>query len=122
LRDDAGGSRLPVLQRHYLLIYKFNTMKNLKFLLPMLAMIFAIGLTFATVDPEPKPEPVEQAQDYILLNGTTWVSIDEQPCETGEFTCRVQDGENGPIYEVYDERNDEEPKGSSSEDPMVIEL
>lgn len=97
-------------------------MKNLKMILPMLAMIFAIGLTFATVDPEFKPEPVEQAKDYILINGTTWVSIDEQSCEGSEFICQVQDGENGPVYDVYDERNDDEPKRSSSEDPIIIDL
>ncbi len=69
-------------------------MKNLKVILPMLAMIFAIGLTFATVNPAPEPD---MENDYILLNGT-WLSIPEQPCEDGEFTCQVQDGEDGPVY------------------------
>ncbi|MDT0650805.1 DUF6520 family protein [Autumnicola edwardsiae] len=114
LRDDAGGSRLPVLQRHYLLIYKFNTMKNLKFLLPMLAMIFAIGLMFATPTEDNDPD-----NDYVILNGS-WEAIPEQNCEAGEFDCQVRYGQNGPVLEVYDAMGDEEPKPSGTETPTVI--
>lgn len=94
-------------------------MRNVKFLLPMLAFICAIGMAFATVDL--KPEPVLQAQDYILLNGNTWVSIPEQNCAEGQFTCRVQDGDNGP-YDVYDEMYDDEPKSSSSPQINPVDL
>lgn len=85
----------------------------------MLAFICAIGMAFTAVDPEPEKE---QANDYILLNETTWVSIPEQPCQEGVFTCQVQDGEEGLTYPVYDEMDDEEPKGSPSPDPIPIDL
>lgn len=94
-------------------------MKFKKLILPMIAFVCAIGMAFATVDL--KPEPVLQEQDYILLNGTTWVNIPEQSCAEGQFTCRVQDGDNGP-YEVYDEMHDDEPKSSASPEINPVDL
>lgn len=94
-------------------------MKKLKLILPMLAFICAIGMASATVDL--KPEPNIQAQDYVLIDGS-WEAIPEQNCTAGEYTCQVQFGQGGPVYEVYDEMDDEEPKASPSRDPKVINL
>lgn len=92
-------------------------MKNLKFLLPMLAIIFAIGVAFTA--PEAQEEPPVQAYDYILVNGS-WRAVAEQNCSGTQFTCQVQLGTNGQVYDLYDEMNDPLPKGSSTEDPIII--
>lgn len=94
-------------------------MKFKKFLLPMMAFIFAISMAFAAVDL--KPEPVALANDYVLMNGS-WEAIPEQNCNSGNETCRVQFGTDGPVYDVYDEINDPEPKPSPNPDPIILEL
>ena len=97
-------------------------MKNVKFLFPMLVFIFAIGIAFANVDLKPNTELVlVQSMDYILVDGE-WEAIPEQTCPgTGEI-CRVQLGANGPVFDVYDEQNDNQAKPSSSSKPTVINL
>lgn len=92
-------------------------MKIKKLILPIMAMIFAIGMTFANVDF--KNEPIHQALDYVLINGS-WQSIQEQNCPPGNKTCRVQFGQGGPIYDVYDEMNKKTRKSSTSDLPTVI--
>lgn len=92
-------------------------MKNFKILLPMLAFIFAIGMAFT--EPEHTVDPQVQVYDYILDNGT-WRAVPEQNCQgIGDF-CRVQLGTNGPVYDLYDEMGDPEPKPSGSGDPIII--
>lgn len=88
-----------------------------KLILPMMAMIFAIGLTFATTGPQPGTS--DQANDYILISGQ-WEEIAEQSCATGQETCRVQLGANGPVYPVYDEMDTRTLKTSVTSDPTVI--
>jgi hypothetical protein len=92
-------------------------MKNLKILIPMLACIFAIGMAFTA--PDLKEGTEVQAFDYILVNGS-WLPVEEQDCLGSGFTCRVQMGTNGPIYDLYDEIDDPQPKSSGTEDPIVI--
>jgi hypothetical protein len=92
-------------------------MKIKQLILPMLAIIFAISMVFATTGL--KEEPNMQANDYILVNGS-WQTIDEQNCTGLGFTCQVQFGTNGPRYDVYDKMNDDKPKTSSSTDPIII--
>ena len=92
-------------------------MKNLKILLPMMAIIFVIGVAFATT--ELKEEPKVQALDYYEVIGT-WRSTPEQSCPGTGFTCRVRLGEGGPVYDLYDEMDDDLPKDSSSPDPIII--
>lgn len=92
-------------------------MKNLKFLLPMLAFVFAIGVAFTS--PDIKEEPTVQAYDYYFVNGS-WEAVPQQNCSGTKFICRIQMGTNGPIYELYDEENDTSPKRSSSENPIII--
>ena len=60
----VGEAENPSKSRYVL---KLKTMKKLKVILPMLAIIFAIGLTFASV--RPKTDPNVQANDYVLING-----------------------------------------------------
>ncbi len=68
-----------------------------KFLLPILAMIFAVGTAFTTLDKVEDPN-----QDYILQNGTFMPLGTELNCGNGSSTCRVQLEPNGEIYDVYD--------------------
>ena len=92
-------------------------MKNLKVLLPMLAFIFAIGMAFATT--ELKEEPKVQAFDYYEENGV-WKSVPEQNCQGTRYVCQVQIGENGLIFPLYDEMNDDSPKRSSTPEPFIV--
>lgn len=92
-------------------------MKIRKLILPMMALICAIGMAFTSVNLVEEPET--QANDYILVNGT-WQAIDEQNCTGLGFTCQVQYGTNGPRYDIYDEMDDAEPKTSGTEDPIII--
>lgn len=68
-----------------------------KFLLPVLAMVFAIGMSFATGNQISDP-----STDYVLENGSFEALGMEIDCKPGEETCKVQIEQNGPIYEVYD--------------------
>ncbi|SDR68399.1 hypothetical protein SAMN04487764_0237 [Gillisia sp. Hel1_33_143] len=92
-------------------------MKFKKLILPMMAFIFAIGLAFANVDM--KTEPVVETQDYVFINGS-WEGIPEQNCAQGSATCRVQFGQGGPIYDVYDEMNLSTLKNSNTTKPTVL--
>ncbi|WP_286760598.1 DUF6520 family protein [Salegentibacter sp. UBA1130] len=69
-----------------------------KFILPMMAFIFAIGMSFATVGLEADPQ-----NDYIQRNGT-WEAIPEQDCGMGEETCQVIKAGEGP-FTLYDAQN-----------------
>lgn len=83
----------------------------------MMVFICAIGMAFASVNIKPEPEP--QTFDYILYNGS-WLEIAEQPCNSGSEICQVKFEENGLGYPVYDEMDDDDPKNSTSPDPVLI--
>ena len=93
-------------------------MKIRTLIFPMLVFVCAIGMAFTTTDL--KEESKEQAFDYIIVDGS-WEAIEEQEdcLGTGNY-CRVQLGTNGPVYDLYDEVGDEEPKPSSSNKPIII--
>ncbi|TDN89195.1 hypothetical protein DET49_107111 [Salegentibacter sp. 24] len=96
-------------------------MKQLKMILPMMAIIFAIGLTFANVNSEPMPEV--QTSDFIYLGNDNWQPIPEQGCEGTAENCQVQIGAGGPVYDVYDEMDLSTVKLSPpGQDPTVINL
>ncbi|APS37443.1 DUF6520 family protein [Salegentibacter sp. T436] len=83
-------------------------MKYLKVILPMLAIIFAIGLTFATVDPEPKPE-LSESDNYATMYvniGNNWHEI-EVECGNGDEECLVifTEDPSGTPYQVYNSPN-----------------
>ncbi|WP_233421315.1 DUF6520 family protein [Zunongwangia profunda] len=112
----VGEAENPSKSRYVL---KLKTMKKLKVILPMLGIIFAIGLTFASVSP--KSDPNVQAQDYVLVDGN-WQAIPEQACTGGNETCRVQFGEEGPIYDLYDEMDVNTRKDDSVDgEPILIQ-
>lgn len=84
-----------------------------KFLLPVLAAIFAVGMSFTTISTN------LNASDYIYNNGS-WQPISEQSCQAGPHNCRVQLGQGGQIFDVYDEMNLSTKKTSASSLPKVI--
>lgn len=79
-----------------------------KFLLPMLAMIFAAGMAFATAD-----STVDNPQTkYVDVNGT-WHAIQESDlnCGIGSAECLVmfEEDPNSNTYQVYHSENDTDP-------------
>lgn len=76
----------------------------------MLAMIFAIGISFATATGASDP-----TTDYILENGNFQPIGMEIDCERGGETCKVQLEPNGQIYEVYDAANPNSKKIGAGE-------
>ncbi|APU67637.1 MULTISPECIES: DUF6520 family protein [Christiangramia] len=68
-----------------------------KIILPMIAFIFSLGMLFAFSKPQSDPN-----NDYVQTPQGL-VIIPEQNCSTGSTQCRVQFGEDGPIYKVYDD-------------------
>lgn len=70
------------------------------FLLPALAIIFAIGMSFAHNEKEHDP-----STDYILVDGKFEPIDMEVDCGSGDETCRAQFELDGPIYEVYNAAN-----------------
>ena len=67
------------------------------FLIPALAFVSAIGMSFTTATQQ------DPMNDYIQRNGQ-WEQIQEVTCENGSEQCQViLDGE-GP-FTVYDEEN-----------------
>ena len=85
-----------------------------KFLLPVMAMIFAIGMSFANVQKASSP-----STDYVLQNGTYEPINMELNCGEGSQSCLVQFEPDGVIYEVYDAANPYSLKLGSGD---VIEL
>lgn len=67
-----------------------------KFLLPVLAMIFATGMSFTTVNMTQDP-----TKDYIFVNNQ-WMPIQEIDCgQPSSRNCEVQ-LPDGSIHQVYD--------------------
>ena len=68
-----------------------------KFLLPMIAMIFAIGMSFATEN-----EASDPSTDYIKVNGTFMSLNQEYNCGVDEdIPCQIK-LRNGQIHDLYD--------------------
>jgi len=88
-------------------------MRKLKLILPMLAFVFAIALSFASVTLGADPE-----YDYIKI-GDSWEEIDAQECESGATSCQVRLAPGTPPLDVYDNENDAQPKPG---DGTVFEL
>ena len=85
-----------------------------KFFLPMVAMIFAIGMSFANVERASDP-----STDYVLINGSFEPIGMELNCPGGDDVCKVQTEPNGQIYNVYDA---EDPRTFKSGSGDVIKL
>ncbi|MCM4157614.1 DUF6520 family protein [Gramella sp. AN32] len=78
-------------------------MKKL-FLIPFMALLVVLGMSFTNFGSETDKEPVNLASDYILVNGN-WQPIAEQDCTGEKYHCQVKFSENGQKYNVYDEMN-----------------
>ncbi|WP_072880651.1 DUF6520 family protein [Salegentibacter echinorum] len=72
-------------------------MKYLKMILPMMAMVFAIGLMFANTPTEMDPD-----NDYVLTNNGV-VTIDEVDCGEGDIPCEGQFSGDNNQYPIYDD-------------------
>lgn len=81
----------------------------------MTAFFFAVLMSFTPLEKDDV-----QGTDFIRQNGT-WKTINEVNCANGPRTCRVQFGQDGPVYEVYDEMNLNSLKPSASEEPILIQ-
>mgnify|MGYP003131732312 CR=1 FL=1 len=94
-------------------------MKKL-FLIPAMALLVVLGMSFTSLGSETEVQPKAVANDYILVNGN-WEAVPEQTCTGGDETCRVQFGEEGPIYDLYDEMDLDTLKEESVDgEPIVI--
>jgi hypothetical protein len=89
-------------------------MKKLKMILPMMAFIFAIALSFATVNLSP-----ESAYETGRVNGPNgWETIDVE-CGDGDELCKVKFSPSGQSYQVY-EADETTPRTGSSSEPILI--
>ena len=68
-----------------------------KFFLPMIAMIFAIGMSFATENVE-----IDPTQDYYQPSSGVFMSLGQEiDCGLGNKTCIVE-LPNGEVHQVFD--------------------
>lgn len=85
-----------------------------KFLFPVLAIIFATGMSFTTAE-----LGENLASDYVKLGPNQWMPIPEINCGTGGETCRVKLSD-GSIHPVYDTQGSTTPKDSDNVDPFEL--
>lgn len=83
-------------------------MKQFKFIIPMLAFVMAIGMSFATVSNE---------LDYYQDNG--WKSVPEVTCQPADDECYIRLQADGPSLQLYDTPSIGDPKEG---DGSVIDL
>lgn len=76
-------------------------MKLTKIFVPILAMVFAVGMAFATADTAPE----DYAEKYVLVENV-WHVI-QVDCGIGQIDCMVMfaDDPNSTPYQVYNTRN-----------------
>lgn len=102
-------------------------MKKLKMILPMLAFVLAIGLSFANVKDN------NTVQTGYVYDSGIWTMINS-PCEGNGYTCKIRfvDGNGNPLsdeLDVYpipafkdDEGNTVVPLKSSSPNAVDIQI
>lgn len=61
-------------------------------------MIYALGMSFTTFN-----DAIDPSTDFVLQNGNFEPVGMELNCCVGSATCRVQFGEGGPVFDLYDE-------------------
>jgi len=93
-------------------------MKKL-FLIPAVALLAVLGMSFTNLASANKVQPEVFANDYVFANGN-WRAVPEQNCTSGTVTCRVQFGGNGPIYDLYDEMDLSTKKNQSDGTVIVL--
>lgn len=85
-----------------------------KFLFPAVAIIFATGMSFTTVELGEK-----QTLDYYREN-SQWMSIPEINCgDLGPNNCEIRKSD-GSIHKVYDIQDFDSLKKTISEDPFEL--
>ena len=86
-----------------------------KFLLPMIAMMFAIGISFASVESN-----ASSAIGFIQTD-EGWEQVDVG-CETGSKTCRMYySSDPNTIYVVHDAPGGNPLKSSNSKPFKVLD-
>lgn len=78
-----------------------------KFLIPVLAIIFAVAMSFTTVAVSADP-----SSDYIFRNGN-WHSIPEMNCVNLDQSCYVKVLPENTTYIIYDSQSLSNPKPGS---------
>ncbi|MBC8770545.1 hypothetical protein SAMN03080594_102365 [Arenibacter palladensis] len=93
-------------------------MKKLKLILPMLAFVFAIALSFAFANKSADKDIYDTK--YILVQAPNgWATIDVL-CNPDNSDCTVEFSEEpGTEYRVYDEKDTSKP---TEGDGQIIEL
>lgn len=66
-----------------------------KFLLPVLALVFATGMSFATANLNADPD-----NDYIFRNG--WEELPEVECNPENDVCLAYSESEDQTYPIYD--------------------
>lgn len=75
-------------------------MKKFKFILPGMATVFAIAISFASVN------LIENTSADYILDSTTCKEIEEVPCNNvGPNMCQAISAEFGGPHQVYDARS-----------------
>ncbi len=96
-------------------------MKFKKLILPIVAIVFAIGMAFATtnftLEPKNSPDVPNDLQATMFVNiGNSWYEI-EVDCESGAANCQVrfdEDPVSGTTYQVYNSKNLDDPAQGSA--------
>ena len=88
-------------------------------LIPIMALLVALGISFTTFGSETDTDPLTLTNDYILIGGN-WQPIAEQDCSGGQYHCQVKFSENGLAYDVYDEMDVNTLKESPTRPPKLI--
>ena len=70
-----------------------------KFLIPVMAAIFAIGMSFTTINSNTDPN-----MDYVLTESGV-VPVPELNCGLGSIDCEARLEAEGDTYPVYDNQN-----------------
>ena len=111
----VGEAENPSKSRY---IFNLYIMKKL-FLIPAMALLVVLGMSFTNVGGETDNEPATLVNDYVLISGN-WQPIAEQDCSGGQYHCQVKFSENGQAYDVYDEMNVNTLKESPTRPPKLI--
>lgn len=87
-----------------------------KFLIPVLATIFATAMSFTTAQTN-----ADLNHDYIFRNGQ-WQMISEVSCKPGSDECKITVNPEGQDYPVYDSQSFGTLKPGTGDSEGVINL
>lgn len=81
-----------------------------KLLIPVMAFVFAIGLSFTT-----ERSTADAIYDYVDMGLVDPVKIAEVNCDVGIDVCEGRFEDNGPLYQIYDGPGLTNPKQGTGE-------